>query len=81
MATAPVLPATTLADACYSGMFLGCSALTSITVHFTEWSPANATMAWVGSVSGTGTFYHTGLTDLTQDANHIPSGWTPALLP
>lgn len=82
LATAPELPATTLVEECYADMFNGCSGLTSIRVHFTVWNDAEySTTSWVDGVSATGTFYHTGLTDLTQDANHIPSGWTPALLP
>lgn len=57
-------------------MFSGCNRIASISVDFTDWSPANATNGWVTNVSSNGTFHcPTSLSDV-YDASHIPVGWT-----
>ena len=82
LTTAPELPATTLVEQCYAVMFNGCSGLTSIRVHFTDWNDAeNSTTSWVSGVSATGTFYYkSGLSPLTQDGTHyVPTNFTPSV--
>ena len=53
----PELPAATLLEYCYFGMFLNCHNLNSITVYFTDWNTSdNSTGMWVYSVADSGTF-------------------------
>ena len=80
LTTAPVLPAATLADFCYYGMFYGCSSLNSITCLATYISASACTSSWVdgvptGGEAGTFTCHHKGgLWD--YGVNGIPSGWS-----
>ena len=74
---APELPAEVLVKECYREMFKRCYKLNSITVHFTTWSPADATTAWVNGVKSTGDFYCPTLLDTSSPgASKNPSGWT-----
>ena len=78
LTTAPELPATTLADYCYYGMFQRCTNLNTITLGYTgnfADAPSNAFSNWVSGVASTGTFYYNG-TDTTTGESAIPEGWT-----
>ena len=76
LTTAPRLPATTLADNCYSYMFDSCSNLASIDVRFTSWDPTNATYEWLRSVGDSGTFTCPAKLPDTRGTSNIPEGWT-----
>ena len=80
LATAPSLPATTLAGNCYRQMFNGCTALTAISVGFTDFNSVSYTNGWLNNVAATGTFYcPTALgTDatITRGTSACPAGWT-----
>lgn len=72
---APYLPATSVSNYCYNGMFRDCLNLTEISVAFTTWT--NATSGWVNGVGSTGTFKcPSGLDTTLTGANYVPSGWT-----
>ena len=83
LTTAPDLPATALANSCYRGMFYGCSSLSSITVHFTDWDGAtDATSFWVYGVAPSGEFHcPDALPDQISANDKKPSGWTKVPLP
>ena len=73
---APELPATTLADYCYCGMFKDCTNLNSITCLATTRTEAS-TNFWLYNVSATGTFVKAaGMTSWSSGVNDIPEGWT-----
>lgn len=79
LTAAPELPAAILADSCYLNMFNGCTSLNSITVHFTLWDPADATIGWVNGMSNTAGVTFTCPSTLntdTKDVNHVLSNWT-----
>ena len=80
LTTAPELPATTVADMCYSNMFEGCSSLSYIKVGFTDWKVGgffSFTDAWLANVAATGTFVCPGILDTsTRGPDRIPEGWT-----
>ena len=79
---APELPAEVLVKECYREMFKRCYKLNSITVHFTNWSPADATTAWVANVKATGDFYCPALLDTSSaGTSKNPAGWTVHDLP
>ena len=69
---------TTLTNNNCTSMFGGCSNLSEITVHFTEWAPSiYATVNWLLAVSSTGTFYKpSALSDSTRGESYIPRNWT-----
>lgn len=74
---APNLPATTLPDYCYYMMFYGCTSLRSIKCLATNISAYNCTAGWLSGVSATGTFTKaSSMTDWTEGASGIPTGWT-----
>lgn len=77
LTTAPELPATTLADYCYDGMFRGCTKLNYIKALFTTTPGDSYTQYWVNGVSSTGTFIKNknATWDVTGNSG-IPSGWT-----
>ena len=78
MTAAPSLPATTLANSCYSNMFMNCSNLNTITLYYTgnfADAPTDAFDGWVYNVGSNGTFYYNG-SDTTTGVSAIPSGWT-----
>ena len=75
--TAPELPATTLANSCYSYMFYGCSKLNKITMLATNTSAYSCLTKWVYSVASSGTFIkNAAMTSLPSGVNGIPNGWT-----
>jgi hypothetical protein len=77
LVTAPELPATILANNCYSYMFKGCSKLNYIKAFFITTPGTSYTTNWVYGVSSTGTFVKS--KDATWNVNGIsgiPSGWT-----
>jgi hypothetical protein len=77
LTTAPELPATTLAEKCYYGMFWGCTSLNSVTCLATDISASDCVYKWLDNVAASGTFIKAaGMTDWPSGANGIPSGWT-----
>jgi len=77
LTVAPCLPATTLTNQCYQGMFRNCTSLSSIEVAFTEWTNGT-TSNWVTNVKSTGTFTCPATLPDTRGAGNIPEGWTKA---
>ena len=76
LTTAPELPATTVADNCYSNMFNGCTKLNYIKALFTTTPGSSYTSNWVNGVAATGTFVKSA--DVTWDVrgvNGIPTNW------
>ena len=78
LTTAPALPATTLTDSCYGGMFYYCSNLNYIKCLATDISASNCTSSWVNYVqTNSGTFIkNPNMTGWTTSTSGIPSGWT-----
>jgi hypothetical protein len=75
--TAPELPATGLAQGCYSNMFNGCTNLNYIKAMFTTTPNISYTGAWVQNVSATGTFVKNSAAEWeVTGVNSVPSGWT-----
>ena len=75
--TAPALPATTLVNGCYGGMFSNCSKLNSIVMLATDISATNCLDNWVRNVASTGTFVKAAsMTSLPSGEDGIPLGWT-----
>lgn len=73
---APVLPATTLSQTCYRGMFQDCRNLQYIKAMFTTIG-AGSTTNWVLRVARTGTFVkNSAATWESVGISGIPSGWT-----
>lgn len=71
------LPALTLADACYSGMYQNCSNLTKIKMLATNISINRCLDSWVSGVAAEGTFIkNRNATWTTTGANGVPTGWT-----
>ena len=61
--TTPDLPATILANSCYSSMFYGCTLLASIKIAYTgtvSEAPISAFKNWVDYVATVGIFYYKG---------------------
>ncbi len=56
-------------------MFKGCSALNSVTIHWTNWPRTGGTTNWLQNVSATGKFYCSYGLPIIRDASHIPAGW------
>ena len=77
LTNAPVLPATTLADSCYNGMFSGCTSLNYIKAMFLTTPSSSYTENWTNNVSPTGTFVKNASAswDVTG-VNGIPENWT-----
>ena len=77
LTTAPELPATTMTEMCYYGMFDGCTSLNHITMLATYISAYNCLNGWVNGVSSTGTFVkHPDMDSLPTGTSGIPEGWT-----
>jgi hypothetical protein len=77
LTTAPELPATTLAEGCYSNMFSGCSKLNYIKCLATDISATDCTKDWVDGVASEGTFIkHPDMNNWTTGVSGIPTGWT-----
>ena len=75
LTAAPRLPATTLSNSCYQGLFYGCSHLNSITLDYIDSFSTEYFNEWVAGVASTGTFYYNG-SDTTTGESAIPTGWT-----
>ena len=74
--SAPILPATTLVQTCYRGLFQECKNLQYIKAMFTT-NPGTSTINWVLRVAGTGTFVkNSAATWETEGISGVPSGWT-----
>lgn len=76
LTTAPALPAKTLKDYCYNGMFYGCTPLNEVTIYADDISATNCLTYWLGMVSATGTFHNLGSATYPSGQNGIPTGWT-----
>ena len=79
LTTAPELPATTLANYCYNGMFYGCSKLNYIKCLATSVSASGCKTGWVSSVASSGTFVKAaGISESTwsRGTSGIPNNWT-----
>ena len=74
----PALPAMTLAEGCYSGMFRVCKNLKNVTMLATDISAESCLSYWLYEVAKEGTFTKaaemTSLPSGNGDAS-IPSGW------
>lgn len=76
LTVAPVLPATTLVDKCYNGMFNGCSNLNYVKCLATDISADACLTDWLNAVSSTGTFVKAaGMDAWPRSENGIPQGW------
>ena len=87
---APALPATTLADFCYMGMFSGCTALSSVTMLATDVSAYMCLENWLneagtnvqGGACPTLTLYNYDVYNQIQeqirkyDFNYLPELWS-----
>ena len=77
LTTAPVLPATTLANKCYYQMFAGCRNLNYIKCLATDISATDCTNFWVYNVQTTsGTFVTPSSTNWSTGVSGIPTNWT-----
>ena len=77
LTAAPELPATTLADYCYSDMFYGCTGLERIKAMFLTTPAAQYTRSWVSNVKATGIFIKNSAATWNETGvNGIPAGWT-----
>ena len=77
LTTAPVLPAKTLANNCYAGMFWNCSNLNYIKAMFTTTPSSTYTSGWVSGVAATGTFVKNRAATWNVTGNNgVPTGWT-----
>ena len=76
---APQLPATTLTNNCYAGMFNGCTNLTEISVGFTRWNSDThetyGTDEWLDNVAPNGKFICPKGLPKEFGENRIPEGW------
>lgn len=71
------LPALTLVDSCYSGMYQNCSNLAKIKMLATNINANGCLNSWVSGVAAEGTFIKNAkATWTTTGANGVPTGWT-----
>ena len=76
LVTAPLLPATSLEENCYSGMFEGCTALENV-YCLAETDDGTGTSGWLRDVSATGTIVVSSNSCLALDSEDgVPTGWT-----
>ena len=76
LVTAPELPAETLADYCYYGMFTGCTGLSYIKCPAVDISASGSTSIWVNNVAASGTFVkNANASNWSIGVNGIPNGW------
>ena len=76
LTSAPVLPATTLAEGCYKTMFYFCEKLSNVTCLATDISADKCVENWLKEVSATGTFKKAAGAVWPEGESGIPSGWT-----
>lgn len=74
LVNAPELPAETLVNACYYGMFMGCTSLKTIRCR-AKVTASNATSNWLDRVKTAGTFYGHSEYGWSSGPSGIPSGW------
>ena len=72
----PDLNAKTLVTDCYRVMFNACTSINYIKCTATSISASNATNAWLGGASSTGTFVRASGVSWTRSTSGVPSGWT-----
>ena len=72
----PDLNAKTLVTDCYRVMFNACTSITYIKCTATSISASNATNAWLGGASSTGTFVRASGVSWGRNTSGVPSGWT-----
>ena len=71
------LPALTLVDSCYSGMFNGCTNLSKIKMLATNIYANGCLNSWVAGVAGEGVFIKNKDAMWTTTGNNgVPTGWT-----
>jgi hypothetical protein len=76
LTTAPELPATTLANGCYSGMFRKCTKLNYIKMLATDIYANYCLQNWVDGVASSGIFVkHQDMNSLPTGIDGIPAGW------
>ena len=78
---APELPAETLADSCYYGMFSGCEKLDSVTMLAkTNVNADNALYDWLKDTAADGTLYvASGMETNEEITGSLPTGWKVAV--
>jgi hypothetical protein len=76
LTAAPALPATTLEDYCYRGMFSNCSSLNEVTISANDISANGCLSGWLDGVAATGDFYNNGSATYPSGVSGIPTGWT-----
>ena len=74
---APELPATTLAERCYSDMFYGCTSLSYIKMMATDISATDCLSNWVNGLPSDGIFVknEAAIWDVVGTSG-VPEGWT-----
>ena len=84
LTTAPELPATSLADSCYSSMFNGCPKIDSIVWKSTYIPTYSYSGDWLNGASASGTFEYTEPTldvaSIPRNTSGVPAGWSISLL-
>ena len=70
------LPAKTLAEGCYQGLYRQCPNVEYIKMLATDMSATNCLTDWVNGVSAKGTFVKAAGVEIPTGVNGIPSGWT-----
>lgn len=71
-----VLPATTLTDGCYRGMFKGCTGLGHVVVNATDISAGNCLTEWLGGIAGAGFSMITPIPFMWKMGDNLPWGAT-----
>ena len=76
LVTAPLLPATSIEENCYSGMFEACTALENV-YCLAETDDGTGTIGWLRDASATGTIVVSSNSCLALDTEDgVPTGWT-----
>ena len=82
--TAPELPATTLEDMCYAGMFSWCTKINHIVWKSTTIPSSIYCNNWLNGTSASGKFEYTDPTldvaSISRDSSGVPAGWSISLL-
>ena len=71
-----VLPATTLTDGCYRGMFKGCTGLGQVVLNATDISAGNCLTEWLGGIAGAGFSLITPTPFMWKMGDNLPWGAT-----
>lgn len=76
LTTSPLLPATTLTNGCYAGMFIDCSNLSVVTCLATNISATDCLSSWLNLVKSSGVFIkNANMSSWTTGGNGIPYNW------